>query len=381
MVKERWFFEFKKPWSKIKDDILKYYLTAYLPKVAKLRKRIILIDAFAGPGKYNDNEVGSPLIIYDKAEKWVKGRYTAIFMNKNEKHYKKLSDTVSNYKNENVLSIRGDSEILLKNISEILTDQTIFVYLDPFGIKECKYDTIRPFLERKKQYSTEILMKIDMPVIHRLGVDPKSKARPLTEKEQMWHNRLTLLFNGDYWKNILWTTLKTEEKEYKLITTYLEHIKTHLPFTGFCPVRAKPNQRIKYFLIFCSRHEDALVIMNDAMCTAYEKAMYHAILPAQNSSQTTLFEREDWKEIHRRKVHQELENVIQECIKQKPGLTRYEYQVEVVRRNFMHFLGSEYLDKIKELTEKGIIVSPTRRPTKRLNDRCKLFLRGDYANN
>lgn len=57
------FFHEKKPWSRYKDLILDYYLEPYLAKVAKLRRPILIVDCFAGPGRFDDGERGSPLII------------------------------------------------------------------------------------------------------------------------------------------------------------------------------------------------------------------------------------------------------------------------------------------------------------------------------
>lgn len=60
------FFKRKRPWSKYKDLILDYYLGPYLAKIARLGKPIAVVDCFAGPGKFNDNQRGSPLIIADR---------------------------------------------------------------------------------------------------------------------------------------------------------------------------------------------------------------------------------------------------------------------------------------------------------------------------
>ena len=56
------FFSGKRPWSKIKDKVLSEYMPAYLRKVATLGKDILLIDGYAGPGEFDDNTHGSPLI-------------------------------------------------------------------------------------------------------------------------------------------------------------------------------------------------------------------------------------------------------------------------------------------------------------------------------
>ncbi len=48
------FFEGKRPWSVIKDQVLNSYMSPYLNKVKSLQKPILLIDGFAGPGVFDD---------------------------------------------------------------------------------------------------------------------------------------------------------------------------------------------------------------------------------------------------------------------------------------------------------------------------------------
>ena len=52
MTTENDFFKAKRPWSKIKDEVLRNYLVPYLTKVAQLRQRIIFVGAFAGKGVF-----------------------------------------------------------------------------------------------------------------------------------------------------------------------------------------------------------------------------------------------------------------------------------------------------------------------------------------
>src|SRR5579884_3134526 len=56
------FFETRKDWSRRKHLVLLYYLR---PAIAKLRSaspdgRVVILDGFAGPGRYEDGTTGSP---------------------------------------------------------------------------------------------------------------------------------------------------------------------------------------------------------------------------------------------------------------------------------------------------------------------------------
>ena len=61
------FFKAKKPWSILKDQILDYYLAPYIAKILKTGKPLIIIDCFAGKGRFDDDEIGSPIIITQQA--------------------------------------------------------------------------------------------------------------------------------------------------------------------------------------------------------------------------------------------------------------------------------------------------------------------------
>ena len=74
------FFEGKRPWSKIKDEVLEKYMTPYLAKVNTRGQPILLIDGYAGPGVFEDDTLGSPLIMCEKAEERARGNYHAIFV-------------------------------------------------------------------------------------------------------------------------------------------------------------------------------------------------------------------------------------------------------------------------------------------------------------
>src|SRR5947209_19044740 len=84
------FFEGKRPWSKIKDEVLEKYMTPYLAKVNTRGQPILLIGGYAGPGVFEDEALGSPLIMCDKAEERAKGNYQAIFINNKRKYNERL---------------------------------------------------------------------------------------------------------------------------------------------------------------------------------------------------------------------------------------------------------------------------------------------------
>ena len=95
------FFQSKKPWSPYKDMILAYYLTPYLPKVCSLGKPVVVVDCFAGPGRFEDGSDGSQLIIA-KAVRQIaeKGKaVSALFIEEKKKYFQQLKESVKDYQN------------------------------------------------------------------------------------------------------------------------------------------------------------------------------------------------------------------------------------------------------------------------------------------
>ena len=359
------FFRGKRPWSKIKDKVIGGYMPAYLRKVAKLGKSILLIDGYAGPGVFDDGSPGSPLIMCSAAEEHVKGQYSAIFVNYNRSHHKKLQDILKKQGwDSRAKAIRGDSSQLLNEISAQLSDQTVFVYLDPFGLKGCEFRTLEPFLTRTQTFSTEIVINMSMPITHRLAA-PKAKAegRENDPKITSFRNRMTAVFGGEYWKDIYFSDLSPEEKEIAVMEEYRNLISRYLPYSGSCPVREDTSSRIKYFITFASRHPDAMVLMNDEMCKAYFGQMHEAEFAG------TLFANTKWQSF---RTSEQLDSTVLTTLEKNTGITRKELWVIIVQENFMKFTHSEYIKSIATLARaKRITVGYTE--TKRLNDNCRLW--------
>ena len=368
---KRKFFKGKRPWSKIKDQILCQYMPPYLAKVAKLNRPIILIDAFAGPGKFEDGSAGSPLIICQAAEKCVRDNYLAIFVNRERKHHDQLSYVLSRFiEQKKVIPIHGAADALLAKVQDVLTDHTVFLYLDPFGLKGCEFSIIEPFRQRDRAYSTEIVVNLSMPTIHRLAArNAVAEGRSDDPRIRVFHERLTKVLGGDYWKDILWDNSKgPETKAEEVVAVYCKKIMgldDPNAFSGSCPVREKEGSGIKYYVIFYSRHVDAMLLMNNAMCAAYHKRMHEA------STEGTLFANTDWTNARNTRA---LECTILKAVRQTPHRSRRDLWVDIVSTDFMRFTDSEYKKAVDKLVKDKKVGFEDVKGTGRLNDEARLYL-------
>jgi hypothetical protein len=266
-------------------------------------------------------------------------------------------------------AIHADSNQWLRDEIKkfIAEDYTIFLYLDPYGLG-VPFDTLMPLLERHSSYSTEILINLCTPILHRLAGRESSEQDEQSVEQR--HAKLTSILGGDYWKDALLSSgnISAKEREKQLVNGYMSRLSQsgYLKYTGYCPVQESRSSQTKYYMIFASRHPDALELMNDQMLQAFEKYM-HRVDTAE-----TLFAGLDWTAWRDQSF---TKRIALEYIGKYEGQTRKEIWVRIIQDHFMRFTASEYKQATKELLAEGRITSPTdRRSKKQLNDDCHLFL-------
>lgn len=354
------FFEGKHLWSKIKDEILDKYMDPYLAKVNTRGQPILLIDGYAGPGVFEDGSCGSPIILCEKAEKLARDNYCAILINKKKKYHEILSKEIQQRGWSHLAEARlGDTQQVLREIPKTLKEQTVFLYLDPFGPTGCDFDLLAPFLNRNPKFSTEILLTMNMPGIHRLAARHVHEA-DRKDESAIQNNRLILTrtFGGDYWREILLPDgIDKEIREMQLIEAYQKKLSRCFQYVRSCPVRKGTDKQIKYFVVFASHHRDALILLNDIMVKAYSAGMHRADFIGG------LWENTGWKEM--RSING-FDCIVLDTISKHPGETRKLIWSRIVEEHFMQYLESEYRDAVKQLVDARMLTFSSK--TNRLND-------------
>jgi len=161
------------------------------------------------------------------------------------------------------------------------------------------------------------------------------------------------------------SSLLSEEKEQRVVEEYKKTLRQFLPFCGSCPVREKEGRRTKYYIIFCSRHPDALLLMNAIMCQAYFGKMHEA------KYKGTLFEEIDWRTFGERG---DIKETVKREIKNAPGVKRADLWLSIVSNYFMRWTKSEFVHSLEEMLDKEVDCPTPRKFRTRLNDDCELFL-------
>src|SRR5262249_4797500 len=150
--------------------ILGQYIWRYLNTVQHRKSPIIVVDAFAGPGRFGDGEPGSPLLIckaIERARNIVKMK--CLCADINAAHRRALETNLAEYIGKIAERPLESFETAVSRALEIGKESTLFFYLDPYGLKELKFKTVRQIFERKRTESTEVLINFSFKTFMRMS--------------------------------------------------------------------------------------------------------------------------------------------------------------------------------------------------------------------
>lgn len=301
------FFVEKKQWSKVKDDLLGCYLKPYVSKILHTHRPLTYVDCFAGKGRFDDGNPGSPLIALEifrealavtKLDGKPKVRATFIDLN----YANDLEMNLSTYKGVKIVS--GTYEDTIDEILKSDAGCNVFLYIDPYGIKalDCiKFDTFA----NGKFNSIELLINMNSfgflrEACNVMGtkfkVDDNSFFDDLVEYDptildatDKSINALNRIAGGDYWKDII-TLYKSGridgyEAEEQFSEKYCQRLSKSYKYVLNMPIRIQQNHHPKYRMIHTTNHPSGCVLMADNICNRWE-----LLKDIQNGGQLSFFQ-------------------------------------------------------------------------------------------
>lgn len=308
------FFEKKNEWSIIKDRLLSCYLTPYFQKVLKTGKPIYYVDCFAGKGKFEDGNDGSPLIALQIREDCLQrttrqnkdGAIQTCFIELNH-----AGDLSANVKNalpsyDEPLVISGKYEDHIEPCLQGRQGYNVFLYIDPYGIRALDSDMFQKF-KSMGFYTFEMLINFNSFGFFRdacrvLSVDYQNdealrdlddlvEYEPTVVSSDPSSERLmTKIAGGDYWKAIVadYKSGKVDgyQAEQRLSNEYKKHLKRYYGYVLDMPIRLKAGQRPKYRMIHVCDHEDGCFLMAKNM----QKRKDELFINIQQDNQLTIFD-------------------------------------------------------------------------------------------
>lgn len=272
------FFKTKKTWSNYKDKILSLYLKPYFQKIMKSPNRTIYIDGFAGKGKFDDGALGSPLIVRDlikEVERNSVVKQQKIFPVFIEKKY--ATDLQKNINDNSCKIFCDDYKIKAKDIVSRADKFNVFMYVDPFGIKDLDFSIFTRLSQNPN--STELLLNLNSFGFIREGcrllkakIDSDIEENAGNYQEDSLGNNIenmNKIANGDEWQKIISEMKagkingKTAEKLFTNL--YMKNLAQIYLYTFSIPIKTGDNLVPKYQMIFATNHIQGALIMADNM--------------------------------------------------------------------------------------------------------------------
>ena len=267
MVKVNGFFEEQKEQSMIKSKIVAKYFDAWAQVIISTQKRykqhvqkLAYIDLFAGPGRYKDGTMSTPVEILTKAiqNDDLRERLITIFNDKDERSTKDLEDAVKSIPGINSLKyspqIMNDEvgEEIVKMFEKMSIIPTLF-FVDPWGYKGLSLRLVNSVL---KDWGSDSIFFFNYNRIN-MGISNNAVK-----------NHMEALFGRERYKYLRERLQDTRSHQREQII--VEELCQALKESGIefvLPFRFKNDRgdRTSHHLIFASKHFKGYEIMKDIM--------------------------------------------------------------------------------------------------------------------
>lgn len=375
------FFDTKRPWSRYKDFLLQSYLDPYLAKVAQLKKPILLVDCFAGRGMFGDGEVGSPLIIAQAISRW-RGRGHPIlgqFIEADAENYQSLLQSMAPF-NEYCTARHGSFEQCLSSIEKNARDNTVFLYVDPYSVKGLNFAKLKSVYDhiRKSSSSVEVLLNFNVAIFMRWALAALKRQHKMPDveletfaddvEESVEQKTLTEIAGGDYWIGIAENDqTQFVDKLKAFMDEYSKRLLDSFRFVCRFEVKEKYHHQVpKYVMVYATRHQDGVFLMNDSMCKA------RRIFVSSEMPKDVLFDMTPEEEIvEPAQLAEAIESVLGNC---KSPMTRPQIRLKLFGHGlFARLTNSEINNQIGEMLKSKKTHSSTGKL--RINDTVTLSLK------
>lgn len=294
------FYEKKKEWSIVKDDLLSYYLEPYFMKILEAGS-LLYIDCFAGAGKFNDGQNGSPLIALNKLNE--------VLEKKKEKYGDKIYDFMLCFiepyyydlLKENICSheLKKKTKVFEKSFKEsILTiikenkKRNLFLYVDPFGIKYLSFNIIDTICSQSDIFSKEILINFNSFGFFREACRRKQiSEKKLQELDELIgkdlidpfelddNKMLDEIIGSNSWEEIIdefsKNRIDAKKAENMISELFRKRLNKNFNYVLDLPIKNKSKNIPKYRMVFGTNHEDGCEIMYSDISARKKQLAYY----------------------------------------------------------------------------------------------------------
>jgi len=289
------------PHTKVKHEILKRYLQAWFAILGKDHPQIVYIDGFCGPGRYNREELGSPIVVLNAAisHKYLKDNKIKFwFIDDRQDRIEHLTQEVNNILIPNNFEViiecgkfheKIEGYLNLIDTSRYSLPPT-FVFIDPFGFSGIPFSIIKRLLQLDK---CEIFINFPVVPINRFLEHPGTSITRHIEEAFGTEKCVEIArIPGDRIKNLR----KLYQQRLGLVARFVRSFE----------MRDRKDCTI-YYLFFASNHELGHSKMKAEMWKMASGGEF-VFSDATNPEQLVLIEEDPTLDVLRKELQKEFKN-------------------------------------------------------------------------
>jgi spore photoproduct lyase len=271
---EKWVY---KQHTRVKHELLRKYLYAWIIKLGKHYRKILFFDGFAGRGEYVDENteevltVGSPIIALQLADELLQrceenerspyfDKFICIAIEKDKDNFRNLESVVSRVKEKIKFKDKVDIQLINDEFADVVNEiveevggkiAPSFFFIDPFGFSGIPFESVKNILSLPR---TEIFFTFMTRDINRF------LGQPQVEKY------LDDLYPTQEWRKI-YRMEDWQKRDKALLDLYLMSLKevAKVKYAWAFRVCMDEKYQTLYYLIHATNHFDGLKIMKDIM--------------------------------------------------------------------------------------------------------------------
>ena len=354
-MKGQKFFDETREQSIVKATIVEKYFGAWSRIITSTQKRyqkhvqkIGYIDLFAGPGRYKDGAISTPLRVLNAAleNEQLHDRLVTIFNDKDEDHVRTLTEAISEL--EHIKKLKFSPQIWNEEVGDNIAAQfenmsviPVLAFIDPWGYKGLSLRLVNAFL---KDWGCDCLFFFNYARINAGLSNPKVR----THMEALFESQTQPLVEK-------LTNLNPEDREVLIVESLASALKSHghrfvLPF---CFKNAS-GSRTTHHLIFVTKHFKGYEVMKEIMSkeSSFEEQGVASFqyMPATGLSQGLLFE-----------LNQPLDSLENLLLTEFSGKSLT--MIDIYRQHSIDrpFLSGHYKTVLKKMEDEGAIYTSGRK--------------------
>ena len=280
------FFEDPKECSRYKVELLGEYALPFFYKLGSRYQRVWIVDGYAGAAAYEADEhtpaqIGSPMVTAKVALRVAerhRHELRIINVERDRSMFERLRANMRGYE-PHVINLRGTFESRVDEILQIVGNDPVLFFVDPFGMDGADLRLIDRLLDRKQRTVTELLINFSYRGFQRMAgnltVRERSPARQKAAATKVAN--LDAMLGDRRWRWV-WNdpNLTPDQKCAEVAGQYRDALRDR-GIEHVHPIRMRDDfyGPPRYELIFATRSSHGVYLMSQFVAN-YEQKLFDA---------------------------------------------------------------------------------------------------------